>query len=103
VPLACHNVLIESIPRQGRTATVRVLACAAALDPLAGLWVAELKGSGDLDALSTVAPGFVSGIDDDSIAYAAESLRLLRAEIGRRAGKSGLLAFIHPRLANPAP
>jgi S-DNA-T family DNA segregation ATPase FtsK/SpoIIIE len=31
-----------------------------------------------------VAHRFVSGIDDDSVAYAAESLRLLRAEVVRR-------------------
>lgn len=84
VPLIYHNWLLGSIPRQGKTAAVRVLACAAALDPLAELWIQELKGTGDLDALEAVAHRFVSGIDDDSIAYAAESLRLLRAEIGRR-------------------
>ena len=41
----------------------------------------ELKGSGDLDPLEKVCHRFCSGIDDESIAYAAESLRLLRAEI----------------------
>ena len=45
----------------------------------------ELKGSGDLDPLEQVSHRFVSGIDDASIAYAAESLKLLRAEIERRA------------------
>ena len=33
-PMAYHNWLVGAIPRQGKTATVRVLACAAALDPL---------------------------------------------------------------------
>ena len=33
--MAYHNWLVGSIPRQGKTATVRVLTCAAALDPLA--------------------------------------------------------------------
>jgi S-DNA-T family DNA segregation ATPase FtsK/SpoIIIE len=83
-PVIYHNWLIGSIPRQGKTATVRVLACGAALDPVAELWIAELKGSGDLDPLETVSHRYVSGVDDASIAYAAESLRLLRAEVGRR-------------------
>jgi DNA segregation ATPase FtsK/SpoIIIE, S-DNA-T family len=84
VPVVYHNWLIGAIPRQGKTAAVRGLACAAALDPLAELQVHELKGSGDLDPLERVSHRFVSGADDESIGYAAESLRLLRAEIMRR-------------------
>jgi DNA segregation ATPase FtsK/SpoIIIE, S-DNA-T family len=84
VPLVYHNWLLGAIPRQGKTAAVRVLACAAALDPLTELWVHELKGSGDLDPLERVSHRFVSGVDDESIRYAAESLKLLRAEIMRR-------------------
>jgi hypothetical protein len=38
---------------------------------------------------------FVSGIDDDAIGYAAESLRLLRAEIGRRAPR---IKALDPRI-----
>jgi hypothetical protein len=38
-PLIYHNWLIGSIPRQGKTATVRVLACAVALDPICEAWV----------------------------------------------------------------
>ncbi len=86
-PLVYHNYLIGSQPRNGKTGTVRELASAAALDPLCGLWIAELKGSGDLDPLEKVSHRFVSGIDDDSIGYAAESLQLLRAEIGKRTPK----------------
>jgi DNA segregation ATPase FtsK/SpoIIIE, S-DNA-T family len=85
VPLIYNNWLVGAIPRQGKTASVRVLTCAAALDPLCELWVHELKGSGDLDPLERVSHRFVSGIDDESIGRAAESLRLLRAEVGRRA------------------
>jgi DNA segregation ATPase FtsK/SpoIIIE, S-DNA-T family len=84
VPLVYHNWLLGSIPRQGKTAAVRVLACATALDPLAEMWVHELKGSGDLDPLERVSHRFVSGVDAESIAYAAESLKMLRAEIMRR-------------------
>jgi DNA segregation ATPase FtsK/SpoIIIE, S-DNA-T family len=83
-PLIYGNWLIGAIPRQGKTAAVRVLACGVALDPLAELWIHELKGSGDLDPLEKVAHRFVSGVDDPSIGYAAESLQLLRAEVMRR-------------------
>ena len=44
----------------------------------------ELKGSGDLDPMEQVSHRFVSGVDDASIAYAAASLKMLRAEIMRR-------------------
>jgi DNA segregation ATPase FtsK/SpoIIIE, S-DNA-T family len=84
VPMAYHNWLIGSIPRQGKTASVRVLTCGAALDPLAELWLHELKGSSDLDPLESCSHRFVSGIHDEAIAHAAESLKLLRAEVGRR-------------------
>ena len=86
-PLIYHNWLIGSIPRQGKTATVRVLACAVALDPICEAWIHELKGSGDLDPLERVCHRYVSGVDDPSIGYAAESLRLLRAEVMARADR----------------
>ena len=84
VPMAYLNMLTGSIPRQGKTAARRVRACTYALDPITELWLHELKGSGDLDPLEQCSYRFVSGIDDEAIAYTAESLRLLRAEIGRR-------------------
>ena len=84
VPMAYLNMLTGSIPRQGKTAACRVRACTYALDPITELWLHELKGSGDLDPLEQCSHRFVSGIDDEAIAYAAESLRLLRAEIGKR-------------------
>ncbi|QCX79106.1 DNA translocase FtsK [Streptomyces sp. YIM 121038] len=85
VPMIQHNILIGSLPGQGKTASVRVITCGAALDPTVELWPHELKGTGDLDALACVSHRFVSGIDDDSIKYAADSLKLLRAEVMRRA------------------
>jgi S-DNA-T family DNA segregation ATPase FtsK/SpoIIIE len=84
VPLFQHNVLIGSIPGQGKTGAATVLSCGVALDPLAELWIHELKGSGDLDPLAQVAHRFISGIDDESIGYAADSLTLLREEVVRR-------------------
>ena len=67
-----------------KTSAVRVLACDVALDPVADLWVHELAGKGDLEPLGQVCHRYCSGLDDESIAYAAESVRLLRAELGRR-------------------
>ena len=84
VPMFEVNWLIGASPGQGKTAAVRVLACGAALDPLADLWIHELAGKGDLDPLAKVCHRYVSGLDDESIAYAAESARMLRAETGRR-------------------
>ena len=48
------------------------------------MWIHELKGTGDLDPFEQCSHRFISGIDDESIGYAAESLKLLRAEIERR-------------------
>ena len=84
VPLIYHNWLIGAMPRQGKTASVRVLNCGTALDPLVEKWVHELKGSGDLDPMEQISHRFISGVDEASIAYAAQSLKLLRAEVERR-------------------
>lgn len=86
VPMVQHNILLGSQPGQGKTSAVRVLACGAVLDPSVEMWIHELKGTGDLDPLEGCSHRFVSGIDDDSIAYAANSLKKLREEVMRRAG-----------------
>ncbi|HEY5398267.1 MAG TPA: cell division protein FtsK, partial [Trebonia sp.] len=83
-PLIYHNWLIGSMPRNGKTATVAELVAAVSLDPLPEQWIHELKGTGDLDAFEPLCTRFVSGIDDASIAYAAESLARLRAECEKR-------------------
>jgi DNA segregation ATPase FtsK/SpoIIIE, S-DNA-T family len=84
VPMFEVNWLIGASPGQGKTAAVRVLGCAAALDPLADLWAHELAGKGDLEPLAKVCHRYCSGLDDKSIAYAAESARLLRIDTERR-------------------
>jgi S-DNA-T family DNA segregation ATPase FtsK/SpoIIIE len=84
VPLIFHSWLIGAIPRQGKTASLRVLVAACSLDPLCELWIHELKGTGDLDPFEKVSHRFCSGVDDESIGYAAASLRMLRAEIEKR-------------------
>ena len=47
----------------------------------------ELAGKGDLEAFAHVSHRYVSGLDDESIRYTAESVRMLRAELERRSGK----------------
>ena len=87
VPVIEHNWLLGSMPGQGKTSAVRVLVGGAALDPTVEMWLHELKGTGDLDPFEPVSHRFISGIDDESIGYAAESLKLLRAEVMRRAAR----------------
>ena len=45
-------------------------------------------GKGDLEPLAQVCHRYMSGLDDESIAYAAESLKMLRAELERRGPRS---------------
>ena len=82
-----HNWLIGSMPGQGKTSAVRVLVAAASLDPTVEMWIHELKGTGDLDWFEPCCHRFISGIDDESIGYAAESLKLLRAEVMKRSAR----------------
>ena len=86
-PLIYHNWLIGSMPGNGKTGAVRELNAAAAVDVLPEMQVHELKGTGDLDAFEPLCTRFISGIDDESIGYAAESLALLRKECERRGPK----------------
>ena len=84
VPLFEMNWLIGAAPGQAKTTSLRGLACGVALDPLADLWVHELAGKGDLEPLAKVAHRYCSGLDDESIRYAAESLRMMRGQLDRR-------------------
>ena len=82
-----HNWLLGSMPGQGKTSAVRVLVSACALDPSVEMWVHEMKGTGDLDPYERCSHRFISGIDDESVAYAAQSLKLLRTEVMGRADR----------------
>ena len=96
-PMFEVNWLIGASPGQGKTSAVRVLACNAALDPLAEIWIHELAGKGDLEPLAQVCHRYCSGLDDDSIRYTAESVTMLRRELERRSAKFKKL----PREAKP--
>jgi S-DNA-T family DNA segregation ATPase FtsK/SpoIIIE len=80
------NWLIGGAPGNGKTAAVRVLASWAALDPTTELWIHELLGKGDLDPFTQVAHRYCSGLDPESLEYAAKSLAMLRKEVERRTG-----------------
>jgi len=97
IVLAENNILIGSLPGAGKTAAVRVIVLAAALDPTAELWVYNLKGTGDLDCAIHVAHRYATGLDDGTILEVLASLRNLRDEIRRRAD---ILRRV-PRADNP--
>lgn len=79
------NALIGAMPGYGKTFALRVLALAAALDPLARLLVFELKGTGDLSACEKVAHRYASGADDDTIRACLDGLREAHRELDSRA------------------
>jgi S-DNA-T family DNA segregation ATPase FtsK/SpoIIIE len=83
-PLFETNHVYGAAPGQGKTTTVRVVNCGAALDVVCDLWIHELAGAGDLEPLAQVCYRYVSGLDDEAIAYVAESCRKLRAEVDHR-------------------
>jgi S-DNA-T family DNA segregation ATPase FtsK/SpoIIIE len=82
------NLLIGSIPRQGKTVAMRVALLYAALDPRAELRIFELKGTGDLDPLAKCCHAYGSGADDDTIEAALKSLQqVAEVELVKRAAK----------------
>ncbi|MGY4768952.1 FtsK/SpoIIIE domain-containing protein [Kribbella sp. CWNU-51] len=80
------NMLIGAMPRFGKTFALRVVLLAAALDPTVEMYVYELKGTGDLDALEQVAHRFHSGPGDDkSLDATMAGLREVHKELESRA------------------
>jgi S-DNA-T family DNA segregation ATPase FtsK/SpoIIIE len=96
-PLFEHNYLIGAQPGQGKTSAVRVVAAAVALDPVAEMWVHELAGKGDLEPFARISHRYVSGLDDEAVGYAAQSLAMLRRELDTRSRKLKAL----PKEARP--
>ncbi|GAB2820668.1 FtsK/SpoIIIE domain-containing protein [Actinocorallia aurea] len=82
--LMYSNALIGGVMGSGKTSAVLVIALAAALDPTAELWIYEMKGSGDLDALKPVSHRYVSGDDDEHCEAAYRALLALEKEMKRR-------------------
>lgn len=84
VPLFEVNWLVGAAPGQGKTNVVRDLAAGAAVDAVCDIWIHEHAGKGDLEPFAQVCHRYCTGLDDDAIAYAAESARKLRTELERR-------------------
>ncbi|RSN71353.1 cell division protein FtsK [Actinomadura sp. WAC 06369] len=78
------NVLIGGVMGSGKTSAVLVLALAGALDPTCELWLYEMKGSGDLEAVKPVAHHYQSGDDDEDCLAALGGLAALEGEMKRR-------------------
>jgi S-DNA-T family DNA segregation ATPase FtsK/SpoIIIE len=85
VTLMFTSAIIGSIPRMGKTFLLRLLGLIAALDPRTALYVFDLKGTGDLSPLETVAHRYRAGEEDDDIVYGLAAMRELRDELRRRA------------------
>jgi S-DNA-T family DNA segregation ATPase FtsK/SpoIIIE len=86
------NLLLGAMPRQGKTATLRSLLLALALDPNLELRIFELKGTGDLSPLEPVCHHYASGAGDDALEQVMTSLRELYAELETRARRISELA-----------
>lgn len=86
IPLMFSSVLVGAIPRQGKTFCVRVLVLAAALDVTVELHVHELKGTGDLSAVQSIAHRYTSGpARDEDLAAVMTSLREVAGYLEARA------------------
>ncbi|WP_061298729.1 cell division protein FtsK [Herbidospora cretacea] len=85
ITLMFVSVIIGSIPRMGKTFLLRLLCLIAALDPRAELHLYDLKGTGDLSPLESVAHRYRAGEEDEDIAYAISDMRALKEELRRRA------------------
>jgi S-DNA-T family DNA segregation ATPase FtsK/SpoIIIE len=85
-PLFEGNTLVGAQPGMGKSAALRVAACAAALDPIVELQIFELLGKGDFRELGeALATKYVNGLTSADIEAAAAALAALRKEVERRA------------------
>ncbi|MGW0169542.1 FtsK/SpoIIIE domain-containing protein [Streptomyces sp. NPDC003343] len=97
ITLMYSNLLVGGIPGSGKTSCALAIVLGVALDPTAELWIYELKGSGDLDAVKQICHRYVSGDDDPDLEAALAGMRSGIAEYQRRA------AFIRSLPASEVP
>ncbi|MGW3651882.1 FtsK/SpoIIIE domain-containing protein [Streptomyces sp. NPDC000878] len=97
ITLMYSNLLVGGIPGSGKTSCALAIVLGVALDPTAELWIFELKGSGDLDAVRPVCHRYVSGDEDEDLEAALGGMRSGIAEYQRRA------KFIKSLPANEVP
>jgi S-DNA-T family DNA segregation ATPase FtsK/SpoIIIE len=92
VRLIFANLLLGAMPRQGKTAALRLLLLGLALDPNVELRIFELKGTGDLSPLEPVCHHYASGAGDEALEATMVSLRELVTELEARAKRISSLA-----------
>ncbi|WP_308012068.1 FtsK/SpoIIIE domain-containing protein [Actinacidiphila acidipaludis] len=97
ITLMYSNLLVGGIPGSGKTSCALAIVLGVALDPTAELWIYELKGSGDLDAVKPICHRYVSGDDDPDLEAALTGMRSGIAEYQRRA------AFVRSLPASEVP
>ncbi|MCX4576541.1 FtsK/SpoIIIE domain-containing protein [Streptomyces sp. NBC_01571] len=85
ITLMYSNLLVGGIPGSGKTSCALAVVLGVALDPTAELWIYELKGSGDLEAVKPICHRYVSGDDDPELEAALGGMRSGIAEYQRRA------------------
>jgi DNA segregation ATPase FtsK/SpoIIIE, S-DNA-T family len=85
ITLMYSNLLVGGIPGSGKTSCALAIVLGVALDPTAELWIYELKGSGDLDAVKPICHRYVSGDEDEDLEAALAGMRSGIAEYQRRA------------------
>jgi DNA segregation ATPase FtsK/SpoIIIE, S-DNA-T family len=78
------SMIIGSIPRMGKTFSLRLALLGAALDPRAWLFAFDFKGTGDLSPLEPVCHRYRAGDDDEDVEYVVIAMREVRAELRRR-------------------
>lgn len=78
------SMIIGSIPRMGKTFSLRLAMLGAALDPRAWVLAFDLKGTGDLSPLEPICHRYRAGDEDEDIAYGLAAMREVRAELRRR-------------------
>lgn len=76
--------IIGSIPRMGKTFTLRLLLLAGALDPRVEIHAHDLRGGADLAPLAKVAHYYRSGDDPDDMAALMADVRAMQKEMMRR-------------------
>jgi S-DNA-T family DNA segregation ATPase FtsK/SpoIIIE len=78
------SMIVGSIPRMGKTFSLRLAMLGAALDPRAWVLAFDLKGTGDLSPLEPICHRYRAGDEDEDIAYGLAAMREVRAELRRR-------------------
>lgn len=84
ITMIFESMLIGSIPRQGKTGAMRVVALGSSLDPTCEMHVHDLKGTGDLAATKKVAHRYACGADEETLLKCMDSIREVHGYLATR-------------------